>query len=383
MLSKDGIYWIWYQNIPKLSAKVKLCLIRETESPREIFRTAGACLKSLNVSDDIISVIKNSSTVENISKLADLMEKHDDISVTTYFDFDYPKLLCEINDPPLVLYYKGDISILQNRCIAMVGTRNASEKGCYHARSFAREFAAEGYTVISGMAKGIDAAAHIGALGVGNTCAVLGCGVDVVYPKENKELYNKICQKGVVISEYLPGTRPEKWSFPVRNRIISGLSDSVLLVEAPAKSGAINTVRHAADQNRDVFVLYDNSEEPGFEGNRELIADGVTSVTNPYDIINKLGFSAFDSLFDDSRPQKTLKVAEDVVVPPEFTRDYSELDENEFRVMELIHSGIRQFDEIVMESGLDISTVGYALTMLEFKGYIIQKVGKTYEEIFN
>lgn len=226
-LKNDIIYWIWYSNISGISQTVKLKLLENVESPKEIFKTAGKCLAANNVSKSIISRISAFASVEMIERYIPVLEKYEDMGITTYFDYDYPQLLCQIKNPPLVLYYRGEISVLQNRCIAVVGTRSATEKGKYHARSFAREIAAQGYTVVGGLSAGIETAAHIGAMSTGATCAVLASGIDVVYPSENKELYNKICENGVVISEHMPGARTGKYAIPLRNRIISGLCESV------------------------------------------------------------------------------------------------------------------------------------------------------------
>lgn len=377
-LKNDIIYWIWYSNISGISQAVKLKLLDNVESPKEIFKTAGKCLAANNVSKSIISRISAFASVEMIERYIPVLEKYEDMGITTYFDYDYPQLLCQIKNPPLVLYYRGEISVLQNRCIAVVGTRSATEKGKYHARSFAREIAAQGYTVVGGLSAGIETAAHIGAMSTGATCAVLASGIDVVYPSENKELYNKICENGVVISEHMPGARTGKYAIPLRNRIISGLCESVLLIEAPEKSGSLTIINHAVDQNRDVYVLDDKSTSYEFSGNRMLIQDGAAAVTNPYDIINNTGYTAYDSV----RNSYAMSAAENVSYDTEkaHKKDYPDLSDDESSVLILIRSGINQFDEIAMNSDLDVSSVGYALTMLEFKGIIKQKFGKVYEE---
>ena len=392
MAVSDVVYWVWYSQVKGISNSVKLKLIDMMESPKEIFTSSGECLKRMNVSPKIIDKIASAATIDNIEKYIYLLQKHNDIDIVTYYDYQYPKLLTEIDDPPLVLYYKGDLSVLNARCIAMVGTRDATNKGKYHARSFAQELAAQGYTVVSGMAKGIDSYAHLGALSTGKTCAVLGCGVDVVYPSENRDLYNKICEKGLVLSEFLPSQGPQRWSFPVRNRIISGLCQSTFLVEAPQKSGAINTVDNALEQNRDVFVLFDDSDSKEFAGNRKLIEDGATAVHDPYDIMNNTGFTAYDS------PRSVISVVEvndspkisetdvntgltnDMTEELHEDKDISSLSNDERTVFTLIKGGVTHFDDIVSSCDLGVSAVGYALTMLEFNGYIEQSAGKHYKE---
>lgn len=379
-LKNDIIYWVWYSNISGISSAVKLKLLEDVESPKEIFKTAGRCLAKNNVSKRIIDRISAFATVDMIERYIPIFEDNEDMGIVTYFDYDYPQLLCKISNPPLVLYYKGEISLLQNRCIAVIGTRSATDKGKYHARSFAREIAAQGYTVVGGLSAGIEAAAHIGALSTGATCAVLASGIDSVYPSENKELYNRICENGVVISEYMPGARTGKYAIPFRNRLISGLCESVLLVEAPEKSGALTTVSHALEQGRDVYALDDRTEAPEFAGNRALIEDGATAVTNPYDILNNSEYTAYDFL----RRAVTVSAAEpfeyESHTPEKHLKEYTDLSEDEQRILDLIRSGVKQFDEITINSDMDVSSVGYALTMLEFKGIITQKFGKVYEE---
>lgn len=384
MAVSDIVYWVWYSQIKGISSRVKLKLIEMMESPKELFMSSGKCLRRSNISPTIIDKITRESAVDNIERYVRLLEQYTDIGIVTYYDHKYPRLLCEINDPPLVLYYKGDIDILNSHCIAVVGTRNATTKGKYHARSFAQEFAAQRYTVVSGMAKGIDAAAHIGALSTGKTCAVLGCGVDIVYPAENKELYNKICADGLVLSEFLPGTSPQRWSFPVRNRIISGLCESTLLIEAPEKSGAMNTVTHAVEQNRDVYVLLDGGDSVEFSGNRRLIEEGAVGVSDPYEIMINADFNAFDSVKSEGLFSgkidlgKTASDNEKNVTRTE--KDTSSLSDDEKMIFDIIKGGTHHFDDIVNRSGLGISDVGFAFTMLEFNGFIIQKLGKMYEE---
>ncbi len=376
-LKNDIIYWIWYQNVHGISSGTKVKLLSHVESPKEIFKTAGKCLLKANVSAKLIDKISAYATVEMIERFLPVLERNEDMGITSYFDYDYPQMLCEIHNPPLVLYHRGNIALLKEKCMAIVGTRNATEKGKYHARSFAREIAGAGYTIVGGLSLGIETAAHIGALSSGATCAVMSGGLDAVYPKENTELYNKICADGVVISEHMPGQRIGKFGIPLRNRIISGLSESVLLVEAPEKSGSMTIVNHALEQNRDVYVLEDQSNSPESSGNRALINEGAKAVTNPFDIINNIGYTAYDSIKRPFAAAAEKSVFTDDALPQ---REYPDLSDNEKCVLELIRSGVTQFDDIAMNADMDVSSLGYALTMLEFKGIISQKFGKVYEE---
>ena len=369
-MKSDILYWLWYSRVRGLTIEVKLKLLEHVASPEYLFKGADKNLPDY-IAPEIKRTLKEQATLANLERYVRIAERQD-YQITTYFDYEYPEMLTQIDKPPLVLFYKGNLDCLKRRCIAVVGTRRASEKGLYHARSFSREFAGNGFTVVSGLARGIDSAAHIGAMSTGVTCAVLGCGVDVVYPPENREIYEAICQEGAVISEYLPGVQPRKWHFPQRNRIISGLSESVVLIEAPERSGALNTINHAVEQNRDVYVLSDRLEAYECAGNRMLLEEGAVPVTTPYDIIESDSFTAYDGVQSLKKPREE-NIKED-------KKEYHSFSEPEAKLMKAIRKGKKQFDEIILESGLKASEAGYLLTMLEFKGIIRQMPGKVYEE---
>ena len=213
------------------------------------------------------------------------MQKNN-IELITIKDKEYPAKLKNIYDPPIVLYIKGDINILDNRSIAIIGCRDASEYGINSAKYFSYNLAKKGVNIVSGLAKGIDSYAHIGAINAkGNTIAIIGNGLDSVYPKENIEIARKILETGgSIITEYPLGTKPEKMNFPARNRIISGISNSVIVVEAKAKSGTLITVDFALEQGRDVYVVPGNINSINSIGTNELLKQGAKPVTNYFDI---------------------------------------------------------------------------------------------------
>lgn len=210
-------------------------------------------------------------------------------------DKQYPQILKEIYDPPSCLYYKGNIDILNQIAIGIIGCREASEYGIKAAKYFSYNLAKHGIHIISGLAKGIDSYAHLGSVYAnkenilsinGKTIAVLGCGLDTIYPKENTLLANEIVKTGgLIISEYPLGTKPEKRNFPARNRIISGLSKGILVIEAKEKSGTLITVDFALEQGRDVFVVPGNINSLNSVGTNDLIKQGAHIVTNVDDII--------------------------------------------------------------------------------------------------
>ncbi len=209
--------------------------------------------------------------------------------ILLYSDEGYPELLKETADAPLVLFYLGDLSLLRNSAVAVVGARNCTGEGMSVAVNIARGLTHAGITVVSGLAKGIDRVVHLAGLeGVGKSIAVLGCGVDVPYPKGNLDLYDLMAKKGLIISEFLPGTEPMAHNFPIRNRIISGLSRGVLVVEAAMRSGTLITARHAAEQNREVFAVPGSTVAETSEGCRDLIRRGAKAVFSAEDILREL-----------------------------------------------------------------------------------------------
>lgn len=203
---------------------------------------------------------------------------------------EYPALLAEISDPPACLWIRGDHSILSATVVAVIGARNASHEGLIAAGEIAFDLARAGIVVASGLARGVDSAAHRGALdGGGKTIAVLGTGIDRVYPAENGPLTEQIAAKGVLVTEFPPGTLPQDWHFPKRNRIISGLSRGVVVVEAMEKSGSLITARLAADQGRDVMAVPGTFVGGRNRGANALLRDGAKLVESAVDILQELG----------------------------------------------------------------------------------------------
>lgn len=208
----------------------------------------------------------------------------------------YPQLLKEIYDYPQELFCIGDVSLLKERCVAVVGSRNTTVYGRNTAVRFASQIAGAGLTVVSGMAKGIDTCAHRGALDAGGkTVAVLGCGVNICYPGSNADLKNIIEEKGLVISEYPPDTEPQRYFFPQRNRIISGLCEVIIVIQAGNGSGALITAECAADQGRDVYAVPGNVDSQYNMGSNKLIKEGAGLVMSPGDVLETMGINMADS----------------------------------------------------------------------------------------
>ncbi|SHH22644.1 DNA-processing protein DprA [Thermosipho atlanticus] len=247
-----------------------------------------------------IEEIEKISLVNNLNCLKDKGVKNKEIlnkineglnsgeySILTYWDDEYPDKLKNIWNPPIFLFYKGNISLLNESSLAVVGTRKISKYG-YKVTKYFVDYLKKNFVIVSGMALGVDSVAHWNALG--NTVAVLGSGVNVCYPKSNERLYNKILENGCVLSEYYPWEKPKKEYFPMRNRIVSGITDGVLIVEGKIKSGTMITAKFSLEFGREVFaipgdIFNENSECPNF-----LIKNGAIPVTKPEDIVDYLQF---------------------------------------------------------------------------------------------
>ncbi|OQX11344.1 MAG: DNA protecting protein DprA [Desulfobulbaceae bacterium A2] len=281
-------------------------------------------------------------------------------------DEGYPPLLREIHDPPLVLWLRGDAACLARPAVAVVGSRAASDYGRRVARELGRELVRRGLVVVSGLALGIDAEAHRGALAAGGvTVGVLGCGLDVVYPPIHGSLYQELAISGAVLSEYPPDTSPEPFRFPARNRIVSGLSLGTVVVEAGQRSGALITARLALEQGREVFAVPGRIDSHKSSGTHRLLQDGAKLVQSVDDICEEIGW----------RTQASAPRTEAVPAPAA-----SAVGDEEQRLLDILADRACEVDELVRTSGLDAATVGGALLRLELAGRIRQ-VGRGYERV--
>lgn len=275
----------------------------------------------------------------------------------------YPVALREIGDPPALLFVEGELGGPEEACVAIVGTRKCTPYGRRMARGIARDLAARGITVVSGMALGIDAEAHQGALDAGGrTIAVLGCGIDITYPSQHRALRQRIAEAGAVLSELPMGTKPTREQFPRRNRIISGLSLATVVVEAPAGSGALITARLAAEQGREVFAVPGDVTRPESRGCNELVRDGATLVQSADDVLEGLGVSL----------QMPASPAHDSA---------ARLSPDEKAVLETLEGQEKTVDEIVGACGLEAARVMAALMLLEVKGAVRRFGGGSYGKV--
>lgn len=280
------LHWIWYATLPGISTRQKYLLLERFSDPEEIYRTE--CFSHIPEISPELAEILSDKRLDLAHKILSDCKKTQQ-GILTLQDAAYPSKLRNICDPPMVLYYKGYLPDFEEvPVIGIVGTRKATAYGLQNAREMSRQITACGGLVVSGGAAGIDTAALEGALDVGGQCvAVLGCGADVIYPRSNQVLFYKICESGCVLSEYPPGTEPRPWHFPERNRIISGLSNGVLVVEAPKNSGALITAREAFSQCRDVFSVPGNIGNPSCEGSNGLLLDCASAALSGWDVMKE------------------------------------------------------------------------------------------------
>lgn len=281
------------------------------------------------------------------------------IKFITILDSNYPQRLLDLPDSPVGLFVKGELPKDSIPTVAIIGSRNATQYGLQAARCFGKELAREGVQIISGLAAGIDGSGHKGALeGGGSTYGVLGCGINVCYPKENFYLYEQIRERGGIISEYRLGEPPRARNFPIRNRIISGLSDAVFVVEAREKSGSLITVGIALEQGKEVFALPGRITDLGSRGCNQLIQSGAALVSNPGDLLEYFGIKFCKKLYLYEKSEKGLAKKEKMV--------YSCLDLQ-----------VKHLEDIVNQSGLPLSECMMILLDLELRGFI-QCTGGSY-----
>lgn len=331
-------------------------LLMEFKEPAAVFQKSEEDLCRVpGITREIAKRIKNykrsPATLEKIKKM-----ERKNIKVVFFFEDQYPSLLKNISSFPPVLFYRGELR-KDDFAIAIVGTRKATAYGLYVAERLARELACENITIISGLARGIDTAAHKGALKEnGKTIAVLGCGLDVYYPPENRRLQDEIAEKGLLISEYNIGTSPNAFNFPKRNRIIAGLSKGVIVVEAGEQSGALNTIAWAAEQGKEIFAVPGQIYARSSKGTNRLIKDGAKLVTSADDVLEEFSL--------------TKKEKREV--------SYVKISDLEKRVLSVVSSEPLYVDEIVEKIKLPINQVLETLLSLEIKGFIRELPGKKY-----
>lgn len=369
------IYWVWLSML-SLSAIKKHKLLEKYGSPDKIYESSETLDKDLQASRQVLDKCREKG-----------------LKIIPFSHPAYPDRLKTISDPPILLYLRGTLPDLHSQpAIGVVGTRKCSPLGSETARKFAGEIAASGGIVVTGMALGVDAAAAWGAVEAGKpVVGVLGCGADRAYPKANAVLFEKVLEKGCILSEYPPETPVRNWYFPERNRIISGMSLGTLVVEAPEKSGALITARNALSQKRDVFVVPGAVSEDAAKGSNQLLRQGAKAVFSGWDVIseyasqypiNKKEFTPEPkneavSALSEGKKQNKSKKTEKIIIDKKPQGTYSEpvsalpeLTAEEKCLFDSIPAEGKLLDDLIAASGLKPGQAFAALTVLEIEGLV-------------
>ncbi len=357
---QDLRYWVALTELEDVGPVLSKKLLSIFETPERIFRAELSDLLSVEgIGINRAKNIKEFPFWKNVDRHLKVLEEKD-IKVVDINNPAYPEMLKQIEDAPVVLYVKGEINPQDRYAIAIVGSRKPTPYGITVAENISEELASMGFTIVSGMARGIDAISHKGAIrGGGRTIAVLGSGIDIPYPAENKGLMDKIASSGYIVSEFPPGTLPDKENFPRRNRIISGLSFGVLVIEATSDSGSLITAGYALEQGREVFAVPGNITSKASAGTNELLKRGAVLTRNAEDIVRELA----PLLKGFIRSREKTKI---------------ELSDEEKRFCNYLTGEPKHVDNISRESGLPPSKVLEILLRLELKGVIRQTTGNRF-----
>ncbi len=410
-------HWIWLATRPHISDRIKAELVRHFRDPETIYFADEENFREIEglTAEGYVSL--QDKSLRDAEKILEDCRR-ENVGILTYQDAAYPARLKNISDPPLVFYYKGNLPDFDgNPLIGVVGTRKASAYGLTVAKRMGYQIARCGGIVVSGMAFGIDGLAMQGALTAGMpVVGILGCGPDLVYPVSNRALFRDTEKYGCVLSEFPPGTPPYGWNFPRRNRIISGMSCGVLVVEAPEKSGALITAELALEQGRDVFAVPGNIDVPTFVGSNRLIREGAIMVSHGWDILSEYQARFPDKIRKDTEstlvqayPDEVRKAAqqekperkvaqkpsipgknrpkkhkeEKIVIDKRETSPYSDvndtlprLSDEERKIVSALQNGERLVDDVIAETALPAGKVLATLTLLEVKGVVKRLPGR-------
>ena len=389
-------YWIWLSECKGLTNRSRALLLDHFGSPEDAYYADAAEYALVEgLAKKQLELLADKSTAAADKILGDCQRLG--LRVLTMQDADYPARLRNIFEPPCVLYVKGTLPAFDEEvAVAMVGTRACTPYGTSCAEKLAYGLARQGALVVSGAARGIDSAAHRGALRAGGvTVAVLGNGLDVVYPEENASLYRDIAAAGALLSEYPPGTAAEGWHFPIRNRIISGLCLATVVAEAPLeRSGALITANTALEQGRDVFAVPGPIDAPMSRGCNRLIADGAGLVSESWDVLREyesryphkilgervelphtLGYQARTEQEAAKREEPPAKA--ETLPTLDLSADHG-LTDDQLALLRALREGEKQVDDLIELTQIPTRRVLSALTMLELDGYAAQNGGKRF-----
>ena len=351
-------YWVGFSKMPGIGRVKTSQLLEHFNTLEHAWKAPIGELKKSGLDSKTVENIVNLRTRIAPDEEMDSLKKYK-IEVLACDSLTYPQRLKEIYDYPPVLYIRGNLLPQDECCLAVVGTRRATVYGRQVTEEIVSDLARNGITIVSGLARGIDSVAHRAALEVGaRTMAVFACGLDIVYPAENAKLAREIMEHGALISEYPLGTKPKADNFPRRNRIMSGLSLGVLVIEAGESSGALITANQALEQNREVFAVPGSILSPASRGTNHLIQEGAKLVRNYVDILEELNLTIMAQQLE--------------------MKELLPVDEAESLLLKQLSREPIHIDDICRQSGLATALVGSALTMMELKGMVKQVGGMNY-----
>jgi len=408
-------YWVWLATLRGVKNQMKLALLEHFEQPDKIyFSDRGEYALVEGLGREAVAALEDKSTEEADRILGDCERLG--LRLLTFRDGEYPDRLRNIYNPPILLYVQGRLPVFdEEAAIAIVGSRRASPYALAAGEQLAYQLTRMGAVIVSGLAAGGDASAHRGALRAGGvTVGVIGNGHDVVYPLENRRLYEDLAVRGAIISEYPPGTEPSKFHFPERNRLISGLCLATVVTEAPARSGTLITASLALEQGRDLFAIPGHMNDARCLGSNRLLRDGAGLVTEPWDILSGYAYRFPGKIIPPSgsakarqdgpgvearrfgvspeegdkappakgRASKKAETPEKKMKPPRRPvldlRGRHGLTEDQLAVVRQLAGGTAQVDEIISGTELPAQRVLSALTLLEINGIVVQSSGKNF-----
>jgi DNA processing protein len=362
--------WLLVQRIFGLGAASMQRIMQKLEDVQQLFTLTRQQLQSYELSPVVIEQILTPNW-QQAEQDAAWLAKHTDTQLVSLFDSNYPPLLKEIASPPLMLFMQGEVGLAQQAQLAMVGSRNPTPAGKEAATQFARYFAQTGMVVTSGMALGVDGCSHRGALQAkGKTIAVVGTGIDKIYPQRHRRLAEEIRQHGLIISEYPLGTAPSPENFPRRNRIISGLSMGVLVVEAALQSGSLITAQAALEQGREVFAIPGSIHNPLSKGNHRLLKQGAKLVETAQDVLDEL--TGFMALYRTHSPNPA-KAAQ---ANPHLSQ--ATLSDVQRHLLACLSQEPTHIDDVIQRSQIPANEVVSLLAELELQGVVEHQLGRGY-----
>jgi DNA processing protein len=368
-----SLSWLALTLTPGLGPRLCARLLERFDSPEGVFRASLTQLESCSLTSAAAQAVIKKEAFKRAEKELTGIQKIPGCGLLNWTEPEYPQSLLQIYDPPVLLYVRGDPQILNQPSLSIVGTRKPTQYGSQMAERLGRDLAARGLLIVSGMARGIDAIGHHGAMVVsGRAIGVLGTGIDVCYPKENKKLYEKVLERGAIISEFPLRTHPAPENFPVRNRIVAGMPLGVVVIEGAQYSGSLITARLAMEFGREVFGVPGNVTQPVSFAPNQLIKQGAKLVTNAEDVIEELPTPVRAALVQAERPeaeQRNQMAAASLTPPQKKLYDLLSTDES------------RHIDDILESSRLNSSEVLATLFDLEMKGMVRQLPGKQFSKV--